>query len=307
MTNSNNGKSLELFFIEGRPDGMLTAEVFNWTGHVLMTPRTRISEALARPEARHTGVYLLLGEVDGEPLAYIGESDNISVRIKNHDAKKDWWEKAVLITTGANNLNKAHVRYLEARLVAKATEVGRVPLANGTAPVASGLTEAARANMETFLDYLWMLLPALRIDMFLQHAKPQASVVAIAGAPEAPVFELVAKKYDLVATASVIEGEFVVMAGSLARSTWISKAEIQHSYAALRADLDKTGILVPNGNTSVFTSSYAFSSPSAGAAIILGRAANGRTEWRVKGSGQTYHEWEAAKLLATVANGEDEL
>jgi len=42
-----NGRSLELFFIDGRPDGMLTAEVFNWTGHVLMTPRTRISEALA--------------------------------------------------------------------------------------------------------------------------------------------------------------------------------------------------------------------------------------------------------------------
>lgn len=38
-------RSLELFFIDGRPDGMLTAEVFNWTGHVLMTPRTRILDA----------------------------------------------------------------------------------------------------------------------------------------------------------------------------------------------------------------------------------------------------------------------
>jgi hypothetical protein len=307
MTEANIGKSLELFFIDGRPDGMLTAEVFNWTGHVLMTPRTRISEALARTEAAYTGVYLLIGEVDGEPLAYIGESDNISLRIKTHDAKKDWWEKAVIITTGANNLNKAHVRYLEARLVAKAKEVGRVPLQNGTAPVASGLTEAARANMEAFLDYLWMLLPALRIDMFLQHVKPQASVVPIAGASGTPVFELVAKKQGLVATASLIDGEFVVMAGSLARSTWISKAEIQHSYASLRADLEKTGVLVPRGDTSVFTSSYAFSSPSAAAAIIQGRPANGRIEWRVKGGALTYHEWEAARLLATVLTGEDEL
>lgn len=56
------GQSLELFFIDGKPDGMLTAEVFNWTGHILMTPRTQISEALRRAEAHHTGVYLLIGE-----------------------------------------------------------------------------------------------------------------------------------------------------------------------------------------------------------------------------------------------------
>ena len=73
MTNIDQGRSLELFFIDGKPDGMLTAEVFNWTGHVLMTPRTRIAETLKRKEARYTGVYLLFGERDGEPLAYIGE------------------------------------------------------------------------------------------------------------------------------------------------------------------------------------------------------------------------------------------
>ena len=50
------GRSLELYFIDGRPDGMLTAEVFNWTGHVLVTPRTRLKEALARPQSSFTGV-----------------------------------------------------------------------------------------------------------------------------------------------------------------------------------------------------------------------------------------------------------
>ena len=305
MSAGINGRSLELFFIDGRPDGMLTAEVFNWTGHVLMTPRTRISEALVRPEASYTGVYLLIGEKDGNPLAYIGESDNIALRIKTHDAKKDWWEKAVLITSAANNLNKAHVRYLEAKLVAKAHEVGRVPLENWTAPVASGLTEAARANMEAFLDYLWMLLPALRIDMFLQHAKPKAALTGNAIAPSGPVFELVAKKQGLVATASLIDGEFVVMEGSTARLKWVSAAENQHTYSSLRADLEKTGILVPRGDTCVFASSYAFSSPSAAAAIIQGRPANGRIEWHVKGSAMTYHDWEAAKLLAANV-GEDE-
>ncbi len=72
MNANAEGRSLELYFIEGRPDGMLTAEVFNWTGHVLMTPRTRIGAALARKEAGYTGVYVLLGDNDGQPTAYIG-------------------------------------------------------------------------------------------------------------------------------------------------------------------------------------------------------------------------------------------
>lgn len=34
---ASRGQSLELYFIDGAPDGMLTAKIFNWTGHVLMT------------------------------------------------------------------------------------------------------------------------------------------------------------------------------------------------------------------------------------------------------------------------------
>lgn len=90
MTSNAQGRSLELFFIDGKPDGLLTAEVFNWTDHILMTPRTQISEALKRKEARYTGIYLLFGENDGEPLTYIGEGEDVSDRIRTHDIKKDW-------------------------------------------------------------------------------------------------------------------------------------------------------------------------------------------------------------------------
>src|SRR5690242_4982670 len=108
-------RSLELFFINGEPDGMLTAEVFNWTGHVLMTPRTRISDALKRKEAGYTGTYLLCGEKEGKPLACIRQAENVGDRVRNHDIKKDWWTSAILITSADNKLNKAHVGYLEAR------------------------------------------------------------------------------------------------------------------------------------------------------------------------------------------------
>jgi hypothetical protein len=51
------GRSLELYFIAGKPDGMLTAVLFNWAGHVLTSTRTQIAEATARKAAHYTGVY----------------------------------------------------------------------------------------------------------------------------------------------------------------------------------------------------------------------------------------------------------
>ena len=140
-------QSLELFFIDGKPDGMLTAEVFNWTGHVLMTPRTQLSAALRRTEARYTGVYLLLGEDDNGPLLYVGEGEDIGDRIKSHDVKKDWWTTAVLITSAANNLNKAHAKYLESRLVEEARRIDCF-LAN-TRPAKAAADTATSGNTES--------------------------------------------------------------------------------------------------------------------------------------------------------------
>jgi hypothetical protein len=290
------GRSLELYFIEGKPDGMLTAEVFNWTGHVLMTPRTQITAALQRKEARYTGVYLLIGDRNGEPCAYIGEGEDISDRIRNHDTKRDWWSTAILITSAANNLNKAHVKYLESRLIEEARSVGKVTLDNGTLPARPSLSEAGQANMEAFLDYLLMVLPALRIDMFLRNTRPARVTPAPAQSQAPPVFELKNKKHDLHATASLENGEFIVQAGSLARANWASPRWGNTGYAQLHAELLKMGVLKSNGPHCVFAENYAFKSPSAAAAVVNGRPTNGTTEWKVQGSPTTYKQWEAEQL-----------
>ncbi len=303
MSVGAKGRSLELYFIDGKPDGMLTAEVFNWTGHVLMTPRTQITAALSRKEAKYTGVYLLFGEQDVEPYAYIGEGEDISDRIRNHDTKKDWWSNAVLVTSAANNLNKAHVKYLEARLVEEARAVGRVALENGNTPSRPGLSEAAQANMESFLDYLLMVLPALRIDMFLKNTRPATSRQDEKHEAPVPVFELETRKHGLKAMALLDDGEFIVQAGSLARPRWAGKGSENTACAQLHSELVKMGVLTPNGDLSVFSDNYAFKSPSAAAAVVNGRPANGTIEWKVRGLGKTYKEWEADQLAHKEALG----
>lgn len=64
----------------------------------------------------------------------------------------------------------------------------------------------------------------------------------------------------------------------------------------LHAELRQSGILQPQGEFCVFTKNYVFKSPSAAAAVVLGRNSNGTLEWRVAGSGATYKQWEAQQL-----------
>lgn len=173
---STIGRSLELYYVDGQPDGMVTAELFNWTGHVLMAPRTQISAVLKRAESSYAGIYILIGEQDGEARAYVGEGEDIADRIRAHDVRKEWWTSAVLVTAAANKLNKAHVRYLEARLIAEARSIGRVPLDNSVMPAVPSLSEADIAKMKAFLQNLLVVLPAVRVDLFIQRMRP-ASVL----------------------------------------------------------------------------------------------------------------------------------
>ncbi len=301
------GRSLELYYIDGRPDGMVTAELFNWTGHVLMFPRTQLSAALARGEASYAGVYLLLGDQNGEPFAYIGEGEDIGARIRQHDVRKEWWTSAVLVTASANKLNKAHVRYLEARLIGYAKAIGHTPLDNLTAPVLPILSEADIAKMEAFLENLLIVLPAVRVDMFIKRtrsARPAMSVVSMPLTDQqnpgngGTRFVLESRKHGLRASALLTDGEFVVEAGSMGRVKWTGLDH--HTYASLYAELRRSGVLTEQNGHCIFTQDYAFRSPSAAAAVVNGRASNGQIDWRTADGGLTYKDWEARQVAAPV-------
>ncbi|MBN8294362.1 GIY-YIG nuclease family protein [Rhodobacter sp. NTK016B] len=293
---SAQGRSLELFFIDGRPDGMLTAEVFNWTGHVLRAPRTQLKEALQRREAGYTGVYLLFGEEEGRARLYIGEAEDMRERLRSHAQNKDWWDYAVLISAAADVLHKAHVKYLESRLVEIARDVGGAELENGNQPTRSSLSEAATANMESFIETLMMVLPAIRVDAFLN--KKRSVVTATAQEPDdrAPIFAFKVPRHGVSATAILRDGEMIVRAGSIGRLEWVAERRNNTSYARLHRELVEHGVIVPDGDNGRFTSDFAFSSPSAAAAVLAGRAAHGRTHWVHISTGKTYAEWEEMQL-----------
>ncbi|QDT10766.1 hypothetical protein [Stieleria marina] len=56
-----NGRSILIFLVDGDANGLLTAEVMNWSGKMLVAPRTKLSDLAGRDEAKRTGVYILAG------------------------------------------------------------------------------------------------------------------------------------------------------------------------------------------------------------------------------------------------------
>jgi len=291
------GRSLELFFVDGRPEGMLTAEVFNWTGHVLRIPELSLTEGLKRDEAKQTGVYILIGADDDGPLAYIGEAENLAERIKQHASSKKWWTQVVLVTTAGDALHKAHVKYLESRLVEEAQSIGHMRLENSNTPQRASLNEAARANMEAFLDTLKMVLSAIRVDLFYSETR-RLPIQAAEPKIEDRLFEFEVRKHGIKAQARLVAGEMIVCAGSVVREVWAGDRSDKVHYWRLHDKLVSEGLISIEQGTARLVEDFAFSSPSAAASIVAGRSSNGRTSWKLS-DGRTYAEWEEQELEST--------
>ncbi|MCW5757184.1 MAG: GIY-YIG nuclease family protein [Phycisphaeraceae bacterium] len=105
--------------IDGSATGPIAAEIINWTGQVVLVPRSELHELAGREQLRGTGIYILVGpsEHGDADRVYPGEADSVYWRLKEHDKEKDFWTRAVAITSKDMNLTKAHGRYLESRLI----------------------------------------------------------------------------------------------------------------------------------------------------------------------------------------------
>ena len=167
------GFSIRIFLPDGTPEGLRIVEKSNWTGRGVVCPRSQFREAKSRPDFGKTGVYVLLGPSDSGDLAtiYIGEGDPARPRLEQHFAKKDFWTSLILFTSKDENLNKAHVQYLEASLAARAKEANRCILDNANVPQLPSLSEPDKAEMEGFLEEMLLIFPVLGL---LAFEKPQA-------------------------------------------------------------------------------------------------------------------------------------
>jgi hypothetical protein len=154
------GRAIRIFLVEGTPTGLRTAEIGLSTCKAVMAPRVALEALSRRSESKRTGVYVLIGDDQqhaARKAVYIGEGDDVFVRIRKHDDEKDFWEHVVLFVSKDDNLTKGHVRYLEARLIGIANSARRATVTNITAPDLPRLPESDVAEMEEFVEQVRLL------------------------------------------------------------------------------------------------------------------------------------------------------
>ncbi len=304
------GRSIRMFLTDGTPTGLIIAEIVNWTGKALVVPRTALATFLKREEAQSAGVYILTGPDPDDPFRqqlYVGQSETVGRRLVEHDsdAKKDFFDRAIVFVSKDENLTNAHARFLERHLTNRIKTAGRSIPTNVNNPGGAALPEADVADMEYFLDQIEIVLPVLGLDVLrpIATAKAQSVGSAIQHPSSATTLTFELKVGPASAKAVELEGDFIVKIGSVARDT--ETATLGAGYKALRMKLKADGSLTSGDNqTLVFARDVAFTSPSAAASVVYGASMSGPANWKVSGTDQTYGELRQAALKEAEAQGE---
>lgn len=262
------GKTIRQFLVDGAADGRWVCELSNWTGKAYKIPRTYITACGDREDLNNTGVYFLFGQNDdtGVPQVYIGEAENIICRIKQHVSGKEFWTECIAFISKDNNLNKAHIKYLENHLYLLAKDSKRYETINSNIPTESSISEMDCAEMDEFIDNMRLLLSVMGhkiLEPVSTNEQGQTSIFYLKD------------RFGTQASGKLVSDGFAVLKGST-----ISKkvaTSLSQSVLQKRQQLIDQGVVDSNY---IFVQDWTFTSPSLAAGIIVGYSINGRTCWK---------------------------
>jgi len=279
------GRKLTIYMLDGSATGPKTIEIGNWSGKAVFSPRAALKGLLARPEFDSPGVYLLRsqsGSYDFDESVYIGEAEELRARLKQHIADRDF-ESMVCFLSKDEMLTKAHIKYLESRLISLSRQANSSYIENSNNPRGARLSEADVSDMEYFLDQIRLILPAVGMKTLVEAA-PHA-VIEMQRRIDDASYQV--KSKTITATMIETEAGFIVKAGSQASAT--TSKSIAEGWLKIRKKLIEAGVLKAQGENLVFTEDASFSSPSAASSVVLGRQAPGPISW-IDPSGKTYKQ-----------------
>jgi hypothetical protein len=282
------GKTIRLFLLEGNTNGMITAELSNWTGKAFKIPRIKIKEYSNRAELKSPGIYLLLGKNEkNEESVYVGEGEPVIDRIVSHLAGKEFWNEVIIFVSKDKYLNKASIKYLENRLHQNAVDAERYDVENSNIPTLSGVSEAEQAELEEFMSNVKLLTSTLGHKVFEQLQE------TIDKEPTTPSIFYCKNGVGANSTGSPSTEGFIVYKGSL--FTNIVNPSLSESIRNEKQRMITDGILTFQNELLLLQKHYTFNSSSRAAAMILGRSASGPLEWKTE-AGVQLKTFESAQL-----------
>lgn len=266
------GKTIELYLVNGTTDSLVVAEILGRDCKALKLPRTEVSSC-TNEYINEAGVYFLFCQDDsGSESIYIGEAEDIKDRLLQHirdynSGKEPYYWNTVVMFVG-KGLDKAHTRYLEDKLVTMARSCNRCTILTKSTFKNTRIKDSHQPMLEEFVENVQLLISAFGYKALEKGPTPEDTTT-----------HFYCQSNGANAKGFVSPGGFTIVKGSKITPKVVATfKQYAPGYFQLRERLEADGTIV----NEVFQSNYEFSAPSAAAAVILGRNANGKTEWKTK-------------------------
>ena len=258
------GKTVTTYLIDGDPKGTQYAFISNKICQMFVVPRSNLSYLNTQEKLQKPAFYILLGEDENtKPQAYIGETENFRERVKDHDSKKSFWQKALIFVSKDADMTKVDVQYLEYKAIEDAKKANTFMLNdNKQTPKAPNLPEYQRDSMDEFFEDVKFLASFIGCNIF-DEAQPKKEHLFYANGRGCK-----AKGFYSSNGFTILKGSLI--AKDIAPSfPWRDKREkLLQEYTELK------------GSDLVVISNKTFSSPSTAATFVLGRSSNGWLDWK---------------------------
>lgn len=260
------GKTVTTYLIDGDPKGTQYSFISNKICQMFVVPRSNLSYLNEQEKLQKPAFYILIGEDESiKPQAYIGETENFKERVKDHDSKKEFWQKALIFVSKDEDMTKADVQYLEYKAIAEAQKANTFVLSeNKQIPKAPNLPEHQRDAMDEFFEDIKFLASFMGCNIF-DISQPK----------EEHLFYAKGRRCD--AMGYYNPSGFTVLKGSLVASDSLPSL----NWKEKREKLIKEYGELADGYYAL-TSDITFSSPSTAAMFCLGRTTNGWSKWKDK-------------------------
>ena len=189
---NTNAKTIQIYLPGGDPRGIRVAEITTHIVQVIEVPRSQIKAFLEMPELLENSpvaVYFLFGATeDGQDQVYIGQTGNIRMRLNDHNAKKDFWQRALILVTTNRNFTQTHALFLEWYCLQEAAKAERYRCENGNAgsrphtPAPLLPTAPPSSRLAKFCYPLWVI-PSLKRLLRRTPAQPMNCTTARRSGP----------------------------------------------------------------------------------------------------------------------------
>jgi len=266
-------KTIEIYLPTGDASKVSQARITTEAIRIVYVAKSEIDNR--KVDLDNIGCYILFGvDTSGDKMVYVGESENIYIRLQEHKKKKDFWDGVYTIQNLGGTFDKAHLTFLEQLMIKKAIEAERFKVENANGGKYTSIPESKMNECRIYFETIKTLLKSLGFYVFVPEVeKDQLS--------KETRFYFKSKDSLWDAQGVFIDEKFIVLKGTVARSEPTKHKRLSNELK-FRDKLTDEGIIEESNGIFKFVKDYAFNSPSTAADIVSLGSNSGWKVWKTK-------------------------